>query len=150
VVVVNSTPAERRAQEDGLVAQIKKATAVPSYTFISDSELTDRDKVKQRIREGGFDAAVVLRLIDSKKMTSYVPNEVSYWNAYYGYTTVQTPGYYVTDTVIRAELSLYSVPEGKLLWAGSSSSTNPGSAKELALQVARAAAEELRKQGLLQ
>jgi hypothetical protein len=151
VVVLNSSPAERRAEEEELVAQIKKATAVASYTFVSDEELTDSQKVKSKIIQGGFDGAVVLRLIDSKKQASYVPGSSSYWYDGAGYTAYSyNPGYYVTDTIIRAEVSVYSVPDGKLLWAGSSTTVNPENARKLAMQVSQAAAAELRKVGLLQ
>jgi hypothetical protein len=150
-LVLNSTPGERRAQEDELVGQIKKASAVPSYSLISDEELKDHQKAKQKISQGGFDGAVVLRLLDSQKETSYVPGSTNYWYDGWGYVPYQyNPGYIVTDTIVRAELSLLTVPDGKLLWVGSSTTTNPENAREFALQVAKAAAAELRKQGLLQ
>jgi len=46
-------------------------------------------------------------------------------------------------------VSLYSVPDAKLLWAGSSTTTNPENAKDFAKQISRAAAIELHEQGLL-
>jgi len=151
VVVLNSTPAERRAQEDLLASYIKRAQAVPSYTIVSDEQLGNRALVKQQIVESGADGAVVLRLIDSRKETTYVPGTTSYWNegggAYAPYH--QSPGYEVTDTIVRGEVSLYSVPDGKLLWAGASTTSNPENARDFAMQVARAAGEELRKQGLI-
>ena len=152
IVVLNSTPAERRAQEDQIASYVKRATAVPSYTMVPDDQLANREDVKRAIIQSGADGAVVLRLIDSRNETTYVPGTTSYWNegggAYMPYH--QTPGYYVTDTIVRAEVSLYSVPEGKLLWAGSSSTTNPKDSRDFAVQTARAAANEMRKQGLLQ
>jgi hypothetical protein len=151
VVVLHSTPGERRAQEDTLAAQIKKATAVPSHTFVPDDELSNHAAVRQRIIQSGCDGAVVLRLVDSRKETGYVPGSTRYWNEGWSYLPYNpSPGYYVTDTIIRAEVSLYTVPEGKLMWVGSSTTANPGSARDFAMQVAEAAASELRAQGLLQ
>ena len=151
VVVLNSTPADRRAQEDQIAGFIKRATAVPSYTIVPDAELANREAVKRAIIQSGADGAVVMRMIESRKEVSYVPGTVSYWNdgtgAYAPYH--RSPGYYVTDTVVRAEVSLYSVPEGKLLWAGASSTTNPKDVRDFTMQTARAAADELRKQKLL-
>jgi len=149
VIALNSTPGERRAQEDELVRNITQTTAVPSYTIVPDSDLQNVEKVKQAVRQAGFDGAVVLRLIDSKTQQTYIPGTTSYWDGG-GYASwMQSPGYYTNDTIVRAEVSLYSVADGKLIWSGSSTTTNPNSAKELATQVARAGTEELRKQGLL-
>jgi hypothetical protein len=151
VLVLNSTPAERRAQEDLLAGYIKRATAVPSYTIVPDEQLASRPFVKQKIVESGADGAVVLRLVESRNETTYVPGTTSYFDertgAYAPY--YRSPGQYVTDTIVRGEVSLYSVPEGKLLWSGSSTTSNPENARDFAMQVAKAAGEELRKQGLL-
>jgi hypothetical protein len=59
------------------------------------------------------------------------------------------PGYTVTDTLVRAEISLYRVPSGKLLWAAASETENPANARAFASDIVKAAADELRKQGLL-
>jgi hypothetical protein len=151
VVVLNSTPAERRAQEDVIVAQIKRTKATPSYQLLSDEELKDVPAAKQKIIDAGFDGAVVLRLVSKEQETTYVPAQTNWdsqWNApnYYG----TTQGRVVTDTVVRAEVDLYSVPQGRLLWAGSSDTLNPTGAAEFAKEVAEAAAAELKKQGLIQ
>lgn len=151
VLVLNSTPAERRAQEDEIVRQMKAGVGVATYNFVPDGQLRDRERVKQLIQESGADAAVVLRLVAQDKQTHYVPGSTSYWGSGYGYYPYSySPGYYVTDTIIRAELSLYSIRYGKLLWAGSSSTTNPGTAAALASEVSRTAARELKRQGLLE
>ena len=150
VLVINTEPAERRAQEDELAAQVKKAKAIPAHTFIPDSDLDDREKVKQKIVQSGSDGAVVVRLMETRKETTYVPPQTSYWDEGPGYAASRYgPGTYITNTVVRAEVSLYSVPDGKLLWAGSSTTTDPANARSFAMQVARAASAELRRQGLL-
>lgn len=153
VVVLNSSPAERRAEEDEIVRQIKRATAIASYSFVPDAELRNHEKVKASIRQQGFDGVIVLRMISADKQMTYVPGHVSYWNdgSGFGYDPiVTTPGYYTTDTIVRAEVSVYSVSDGKLIWAGASNTINPASAKDLALQIAKATGAELRKQGLME
>src|SRR5688572_28637233 len=101
VVVLNSTPAERRAQEDQLASYIKRAQAVPSHQIVPDEQLASREQVKRKIIESGADGAVVLRLMDARKEATYVPGTVSYWNdgtgAYAPYH--RSPGYVVTDTI---------------------------------------------------
>jgi hypothetical protein len=155
-VVLNSSPAERRAQEDTLAARVKGVEVVPSYSFIPDEVLADGPSAKQRIIDGSFDGALVLRLVDTSQRTTYVPPAVATWDSgpvwgsgpyYSSYYT--SPAYAVTDTFVRAEISLYVVPSGKLLWAGASETVNPADARELAGEVVEAAAGELRKQGML-
>lgn len=151
VLVLNSTPAERRAQEDEIVNQMKDGLGMATYNFVPDGALRDRDRVKQLIQESGADAAIVMRLMAQDQRTQYIPGSTSYWTTGYGYYPyTYTPGYVVTDTIIRAEISLYSIKYGKLLWAGSSSTTNPETAAALARDVSRASARELRRQGLLE
>jgi hypothetical protein len=155
-VVLNSSPGERRAQEDTLAANIKQTTVVPSYQSIPDELLTDRPKAIEKIVEGGFDAAIVLRLVDTRYETVYVPPSVSSWHhgwgshGYEGYDAYHVnPGYTATDTFIRSEISLYEVPSGKLVWSAASETTNPADARAFAKEVLHAAAKELRKQKML-
>ena len=160
-VVLNSTPAERRAQEDALAANARRTTVVPSYLSISDELLSDVPKAKQQIIAGGFDGALILKLVDTRTETTYVPPSVSTWNdgwssgysAYNRYDSHPsydvTPGYTATDTFVRAEISLYRVPEGKLLWSGASETMNPADARSFAKEVLKAVARELKKQGMI-
>jgi hypothetical protein len=160
-VVLNSSPAERRAQEDTLAANIKRATVVPSYLSVSDELLKDVPKAKQLIVAGGFDGALILKLVDTRSETTYVPPSASTWNdgwasGYSAYSYADshpsydvTPGYTTTDTFVRAEISLYSVPEGKLLWSGASETLNPADARGFAQDVLKAAGRELKKQGVI-
>jgi len=148
VLVLNTTPGERRAQEDELAGQIRRTQAIPSHEIIPDSDLTNRELVKREIVQSGADGAVILRLIEARNEADYIPGTSSYWSGTGG-SAYRDPGRYVTNRVIRAEVGLYSMPDGKLLWAGSSTTSNPKNANDLAMQVARAGAVELTEQGLL-
>jgi len=150
VVVLNSSPGERRAQEDALVGEIKRAAAVQSYTLIPDEQLKDVAAAKQKIVAEGFDAAVILRLVDARQQTTVVPGNEATWDGQ-GYLSYKdTTGYVLTDTIVVVEVNLFSVPSGNLLWSGSSETLNPANARALAVEVARAAAAELRTQRLIQ
>lgn len=151
VIVLHSTPAERRAQEDAIAEVIHRAQAVPSYTFIADADLGKRDVVKRLVQEQGFDGAVVLRLVSSDTRTTYsVDTYDRGWDggwSLHGVTDARVSSF--TDTFIRADVSLYDVRTSRLVWAGSADAVNPASARDFALGVAQAAAKELRKQRLL-
>ncbi len=150
-LVVNATPSERRAAEDQLAAEIHVAKGVPAYPLIADDDLKDREKVKQSLRAAGADGAVVLRLVSSDTQHIYTPPTYSARWDFYGGPMYGAPqrGYTTTIVTVYAEISVYSVPEARLLWAGSTSTDDPANIKDLVHQVARAAAEELKKQGLL-
>jgi hypothetical protein len=147
VMALNTTPGDRRAEEDELVSQIHRSEAMPSYVLVPDIDLANREMVKNRMIEAGADGAVILRLIEARNESDYIPGTNSYWA---GSSAAAAPGRYVTNRIIRAEVGLYSLPDGKLIWSGSSTTSNPDNAKDLAMQVARAGAVELKQQGLLQ
>jgi hypothetical protein len=159
VLVVNATPAERRAGEDELIRMLRPGQGVACYTFISDDELKNRDKIRKIIDEHGIDGLIVLRLVSTDKQTTYVPptyesnyNYEAYYGGFVGSSTAYTaynPGYTETDTICRAEISIYSVRDRRLLWAGASNTTNPADVKDWVDQVAKAASDELKKQGML-
>jgi hypothetical protein len=153
-VVLNTSPAERRAGEDELVQSITSAHAVASYTLISDSDIKDKNKIRAVIKEQGFDGAAVIRLVSSQQQTTYVPPRYDPSHDPFDYGTDlaaanNQPGYTTTDTFFAAEISLYSTANEKLIWAGSSTTENPSNIQDLIAQVARAAAAELRRQGLI-
>jgi hypothetical protein len=58
-------------------------------------------------------------------------------------------GYVRQDELVDVETCIYSVKEGKLLWAGTTESTNPGDVRRTVEEIADAVAEELRREGLI-
>lgn len=151
-LVVNATPAERRAAEEELAARLRPGQGVAGHTLISDADLANRDRVRDILKNGGIDGAVVLRLTGVDERTTYYPptyNSYYAYHSYYDEFVSYSPGYAVTDRIVRAEVSVYSVRDERLLWAGSSSTANPSDVRNLASDIAKAAAEELKRQGML-
>jgi hypothetical protein len=151
-IVANASPAERRAGEDELARQLRPGQGVAGYTLISDADLRDKEKVRQALQTGKADGALVLRLVAVDKNATYYPP--TYYSSYpyydvYGGPVTSSPGYTVTDTTIKTEISLYSVKGGNLLWAGAGSMTNPDNIRDLIDAMAKAAREEMTKQGVL-
>src|SRR5262245_2868345 len=106
VMVLSKDDSVRRAAEDTLVAEITKAQAVASYTiFPSEDFRSQESTAKEKIKEMGFDGAVVMRMVDKTQQTSWVPGGYpgpyysfyGYWG--YGYGVAYSPGYMVTDTI---------------------------------------------------
>jgi hypothetical protein len=149
VVVPSRDPSLRRTAEDELARRIDPARSVPSYTLFKDQELQDREALKQRAAELGFDGLVVFRIARVEKEVSWVPG--AYWGPYYaiGGWPMWDPGYVQTDTVVHVETDVYDAKDDRLIWASRSKTYDPRSMKTLVDEVSRAVGKQMRKQGLL-
>lgn len=140
----------RRTAEDSLAASILKATAVPSYKLLTWADLDDRERVKALLKKEGFDGVVTLRMAGAREELSWAPTPYPGGSTFWGfYTYAYTPADMVSDTVVRVEISVYSLTEDKLLWSGVSETLNSNDTTNLVHAIARAAAEDLRRRGLL-
>jgi hypothetical protein len=155
VIAISSDQSVRRLVEDELARQITRAQAVPAYQVLGDDEVRDVSRVRAKLAEAGFDAAVTFRIIGAKDRVSWQPG--AFPGPYYSFAGYQAwawpavydPGYLRTDTYVSAETNVYSLSDGKLLWSGLSETFNPAGIQQLVADVCRAVGKELRKQGLL-
>jgi hypothetical protein len=146
----------RRVIEDKLVA-LSKGKGVASYTFVTGSNLTKTDKeaITQRLKADGIDLIVIMRLLDVKAETRYVPGSGmygygGYWGGYsYAAPMYYTPGYYTTDKKYLVETNVYSVKQDKLVWSGTTSSMNPSKIETTTAEIADAVIEKMTKEGFL-
>ena len=129
----------RRAGEDELVRKLGK-NAVASYTVLPESVTGDRAKAKAWIQKQGFDGLVIMRPLAVNQETTYVPGQAyvvpshyssawGYWGTGWGYA--YDPGYVQQDQVVTVEANVYSVADGKLIWASHTKTYNPESVKNL-------------------
>jgi hypothetical protein len=151
----------RRTAEDELVRKLNEhgASGVASYSLISGDELTDMERVKERLASAGVDGIVTLRVIDEKQkftvtyddsppaLAPYYWRFTDFWG--YGWNRPYAPAEVTTSTILRIETLVYSLKRDTLLWAGTSRTTNPSKVTRLVEEVANAAAREMTKQGLL-
>jgi hypothetical protein len=147
VLVLDTTPGERAKEENELSALFKGGTA--AHTVVPESDLSDREKVKQRIIGSGADGALVIRTDAESGMTTYVPGTRSYWQGtdYSAYR--HNVGQKVTEKVVRVEVSLYAVPTGKLLWYGAGNAESVQDLEAFRRQTARKSIETLREKGFV-
>ena len=89
----------------------------------------------------------VLRLFDRHSIVSahqqiqFYPTFDVYWGATWG-----TP---VPETIVRAEINAYSLPQDRLVWSAMSKSTDPDSVRELISDVSQVAANRLANEGVI-
>ena len=156
VLVLSKDESIRRAAEDEVVRQVKRATALPSYNLFLADDLKEAERAKAKVQEEGFDGAVVMRLVDESQQLTYVPGSYpapyysfyGYWG--YGWGAAWDPGYVRTDTIVLIETNIYSVKDGKLLWSGLSETFNPAGPVELVQGIVARVVSDLKKQGMLQ
>jgi hypothetical protein len=159
LVVFQHRDAElRRALERTMAADIPNA--VPAHAVFSDEEVRDIERVKARVRQEGFDSAVIMRVVSVDREISYVPGRLhafpSYYHGFYGYWhygwgTVYDPGYLRADRIVTIATNVYSVLDDKLVWASQSETFNPGSLRNAVQEVvrvtSRATGDALRARG---
>lgn len=158
VVFQHQDPGLRRALEREMAVDIPNA--VPAHVVFSDDEVRDLDRVKARVREEGFDSAVIMRMVSLDREVSYVPGRVytvpAYYRGFYGYwgygwRSVYEPGYLRSDRILTIATNVYSVADDKLVWASQSETFNPSSLRraveEVVRATSRATGEALRYRG---
>ncbi len=145
----------RRITEQAMVSNIRRAEAVPSCTVLVKGDERDTERLKKKLRDGGFDGAVVLRLVGlgenlqytvSKPPDPYI-NPYAYntfmWNAAAARPEVRY------DRIMQLELLFYSLTDDKRLYTGVSETKNPKSATELVDDISKVVGKELRKKGII-
>jgi hypothetical protein len=161
VVFQHPDPGVRRMVEEEMARDIPHA--VPAYEVLSDGEIRDIDRVKQKVRQLGFDSAVVMRLVGVDKQVTYEPAHpigappypyymYDFWPAWaWGWTTVWEPGYVRTDQIVKIATYVYDLRQDKLVWTSDSETFNPASLRTAVAEVvkvtARKAGEALRARG---
>jgi hypothetical protein len=158
-VFISKDESSRRVAEDTMVRRLQErgAEGIASYTVIPTDALRDLDKVRASLAEAGVEGVVIMRVIGQKERISstsprptfapYYWRFSQYWN--YGWGVAYVPSEVRTDTILSMETLVYSLRDDKLLWAGTSRTTNPDDIDELVTEVAAAAAKQMAAQGLL-
>ena len=158
-LIVSDDMSLRQSTEEELARQLtaRGVRGVPAYQAIPKEEIRDKDKAKAWFERTKTDGVVIMRLIDLSKETR--PTVVAWEsNAYYG----SLWGYYPyawgatidlspnkTTVNVVVETLVFDVTGNSLLWAGTSETTNPKGAQELVKKLVNAAAEQMRKDGLI-
>ena len=152
-VVMMKSEASRRAAEDRLAAEISSrgAQGVASYRLLPTQPVLDEAQARQVLEQQQIKGVVVLRPVGvQQKLVAEDPMYGGYWGGYYGYGWGHSYGTELhTDTVVSVETLIYSLDQNKLIWGGQSKTTNPANVDQLVSEIAAAAADELKREGLV-
>jgi hypothetical protein len=161
-IVMAKNEGSRRAAEDALAREItgRGAIGVPLYTITPAGSVTDEALAKAAVEKEKAVGVVVLRPIGSHDKvyttpeTYMGPGYSNFWGGYWGYGWGAPWGTVVggeirADFIVYIEASVYSVTQNKLVWAGTSKSSNPKNVDRLVKDIASALVKELKKAKLL-
>ena len=155
-LVISSDARQRRSAEVYLAHEltIRGANGVAAYTLIG-LEHPNVDYAIAHFKQAGVQGVVVMRLVAHDKQVIVDPGGFSgsayttfgsYYSSY-GMQVSYSTGSVQTDEVVTIETLIYSLTKDKLLWAGTSRTSNPESLQSLVTEVADAVARELGQAG---
>lgn len=174
IVVMTPNMSSRSIVESDIATVLaqKGVRATPTFDifpFAGKGELFEevdpeemRQHVKERVTKFGFDALLIVAILNQKTETRYnqgssfslaVP---AYQYNYYGYyqwayATVSTPGYYTTKTTYFLESNLYDVASEGLIWTAQTKTKKDASSIHKESNVfANIIAQEIMKKKALQ
>lgn len=157
-LVISADKNSRRDAEVYLAHEltIRGARGVAAYTLIG-LDHPNADYARDRFKEAGVEGVVVMRLVSHDRSVTVDPGGFSgaaygSFGSYYSSYGVQlnySTGSVQTDTVVTIETLIYSLNQDKLLWAGTSRTSNPEGLQGLVTDVADAVASQVAKQGLI-
>jgi hypothetical protein len=150
--VVAKDEAVRRAGEQRVCERITTVPCTPAYGVVADTDRGNVDAIARRVDDAGFDGAVVLRYTGQRVQQTYVaaPPRAPLWGYYgAGWGAAYDPGYIQQDELVDVETTVYSVPDRKLLWAGTTESMNPSDIRRTIDEIVDAVAAEMRRTGLI-
>ncbi|MBK6653249.1 hypothetical protein [Zoogloea sp.] len=153
----------RRMAENRVLQSIPPGTsATAGHTLNLDPKL-ETEEVRARLKEQGFDAALLSRLVSVDKSQTVVPAQTQYaydpmfrrfgprfgsFYSFYPYVYT-TPAYTVDNTTVVVETLLYRLPEGKPVWTAVSETLNPRSSAQVVEELITLVGGKLKSEGLL-
>jgi hypothetical protein len=168
VVALVKNEATRRITENRIAAIGPKFHS--SYSILNGTTLDLSKEQKLKIlKDENYDAVVTMRLVDTVKETSYVPgtNTSIYYGGYGGmyggygayggfggwygmYSPVYyDPGYYQESTSYLVETNVFSLKSDKLIWTGTTKSSNGSDIGLLVDSIIATVMQEMKKDGFV-
>jgi len=158
-LVVSDDLSLRMSAEEALARQLtaRGVQGVAAYRLIPREEVRDKERAKAWFEKSGAAGVVIMRLVDLTKETTpsvvvwqsgnYYGSLWSYYPYAWGATFDISPSR--TDVTVVIETLVFDVGNSRLLWAGTSESTNPEGAQKLVEEIVDAAADQMKKDGLI-
>jgi len=141
----------RKTAEDKIAGNYKALNA--SYPVFTLKDLgQDTLKVKNLVKEQGYDAIIVMRLITTKAKSTYVAgthNQAYQKNGIYYFGDYLNSSTYATDMQFIVATNVWSLKDEKLLWSGVTESTDPKKIDKLVNEVAKEVVYKMTEDGFI-
>jgi len=136
-------------------------TATASQQFGPRSFRTmSEDEAVRTVNDNGFDAVMVVSLLDKQQESNYTPGYISSTpyavarNRWYGgyrviYDRVYNPGYYTTTVDYTLEADFYQTRGDILVYSAQAKSFDPASSEDLAGDFSRTVVKDMIGKGIL-
>jgi hypothetical protein len=166
-LVISADKGFRLPAEDELARQItaQGAVGVAAYTLVPDDAIKDQEASKALMDKAGVTGVVSMRVVSNEQRITSTPS--SFWMgpphaAFWGRPGWGRPGYWgwgwgfayaptiQTDRLVSVETLIFDLAQDKLVWVATSQTTNPSNVQGLVRELSRAAASQMRRQGLIQ
>jgi hypothetical protein len=165
VMIKAKTPENKKIAEDQLVSLLKKGQAVPSYTYVTPADTSQKELVEKLIKEG-FDGVITMRVnavVQTQTQTTRNPGTAYaswYSNGYgYGYSytyVIDNPGRKESANVdvnsakdYIIETNIYSLRTKSLLWSGVTASISAKKIDEAMRGIVSTIRKEIQKKGFI-
>jgi hypothetical protein len=137
-----------RVLSNGPRGRAGKLVAVPSYEVLTGSDLGDIHATKPKLQAAGFDGVVLLAYSSTEHWVNAQPAGFWYDYGYSSGSMMYDPGAASIQTIVRAQVRIYSLSEDRMLWSGTSRSGAPSRIEDLVVDVAAAVIRDLEDRGL--
>jgi hypothetical protein len=161
-LVLSEEEAIRFAAEDALAREITAhgGVGVASYTILPKGLVRDQEKARELLAKAAVEGVVALRPRAWER--SLTADLGTYWGGA-RYASFWGPGfwgwgrgwggahdgYLRVDTTLVVETLVYSLPQGKLVWASQSQTMNPSQVGRFIHQLSTRVGAEMEAQGVL-
>jgi hypothetical protein len=138
-----------RSVEDEFVLRLPATTrGVAGHGLVSQVEQGDVERVRARLRDGGFDGVMVVWMASGDEGGPIASR--SFGDVYAAaQQAAQRTGDATRGGTVRLRTFLYSVASDALVWSAASRRFEPGDQRETTAGVARVVMERLQEAGLL-
>ncbi len=170
IVVLTQNMNNRSTIENDLAAEatahgikpIRSLSVLTPVTGVPDSVLIQA--FTRQVEKSGCNTVLIVSLLDAKSDTKYIPSSSYTYDPYshYGYygfyptyyattfSTISSPGYYVTDNTYYIESNLYDVASRNILFSIQTKSVNPNDIEKSSKKFASTLIDEIKANGMLQ
>ena len=170
IVVLTQSMNTRSTIENDLAAQatahgvkaIRSLSVLTPVTGVPDSVIIQA--FTRQVEKSGCNTVLIVSLLDSKSDTKYIPSSSYTYDPYshYGYygfyptyyattfSTISSPGYYVTDNTYYIESNLYDVASRNILFSIQTKAVNPNDIEKASKKFASTLVDEIKANGMLQ